>query len=153
MRTGLLSDVTLSCLAAAGWNPSRKVDPRPWIRLLEAEGFCCFDQAEQILASVGGLVLRPPERSDRAFLPQPIRFDPMYIASGEFDRMAEFERLAEEPLFPLACAFDHMMMLIGVSGCTHLGHMGELYLAGQSFEEALNNLVEGLQKPIREGVR
>lgn len=152
MRTDLLSDVTKNCLTAAGWTPSRKIAPCPWIRLLKGEGFRCFDQAEQIIVNMGGLVLRPEERNDRAFLPQPIRFDPLYIASGEYDRMAEFERLAGEGLFPLACAFDHMMLLIGSSGRVHLGHMGELYLAGQSFEEALNNLVEGLQTPMREGV-
>ncbi len=63
-----LADISKLVLKDSGWSPERKVDPTPWIKLLENTGYPAFDALVNILECYGGLKITTSQFQKKPFI-------------------------------------------------------------------------------------
>lgn len=130
-------------LSASGWAAGRRADLSSAIELLEGEGHRFSEVARELLADLGGLVIRPA--SVRRPLADPFDVDPLGAASGEIDRIRLAEAVIGRDLGPLGEAGTDIvavtaagtLVLIGVTDVQPLGDgltTGIRYLLGLDAE-------------------
>lgn len=128
-----------SVLAASGWTPARRVDVTADLAVLRDEGHRFSAVAVELLAELGGLVVRPSTL--RRPLADPFDVDPLAAASGELDRVRLAEAAVGSELAPLgeagtdivAVTPDGRLVRIGVVDVQPIGdHLasGLRYLLG-----------------------
>jgi hypothetical protein len=141
-----LSPEAEKVLLAAGWTPERQVDPSYWTDVLQTEGYVFSPAAEQILASFGGLAVRPPTRPELSVQCSRFHFDPVASSSGEFDRFEDWEALAQRPLAPIG-EVGLWILCADADGGVYIGSHGDLEAIGP-LERALDYLCMGRGKPL-----
>ena len=62
------------------------------------------------------------------------------MASGEFDRIAYYQSIAHEKMFPLG-SLSQGIAYAGMSQKIYWGSVDQLYLVGNSIEDYLNNIL------------
>lgn len=139
MNAKLLDSYVLNLMKAGGWSESRRYDIKYWIEELTEDGYVCFDYALDILESLGGLTFNIND--DCNHKGAQFDFNPYFAANGEVDRLAHFELLAGEELFPIGsmCA---AIVYVGRSKNIYWGDINRLYWAGNSIEDYLNRLFD-----------
>jgi hypothetical protein len=126
--------------SAAGWNPSRHVDTARWAAQLTGEGFSPVPLALELLTSLGGLIVKLPPAGLNPYGSE-LLFDPVRAASGEFDRVADWQDELAIKLFPLADEVKNgIVVWVGSDGKFYFGRECGLYLLGDSFTEAMDQL-------------
>ena len=135
----LLDPYVVSLLKKGGWSENRYCDVKYWIDKLTIEGYVCFDYALDILENLGGLTFNV--KDDCNHKGAQFDFNPYFAANGEFDRLEDFELLAQEGLFPIGsmCA---AIVYAGRSKNIYWGSMNRLYWAGTNIEDYLNKLFD-----------
>jgi hypothetical protein len=137
-------------LRRCGWSPERRVPVRRWTEVLIQEGFVPIDRALLILESFGGLTITPPIPLDKTlFLPQPFTFDPILAATGEYDRVADWQERFNVRVFPLAAIGQGGMILFADDGRIIDAWADNFNVLGQDLQEALEVLVFARAYPKR----
>lgn len=134
----------LKIMREGGWNENRWYDTKYWIEELTKEGYVCFDYASEILESLGGLVFNV--RDACGHKGAQFDFNPYFAANGEFDRLAHFESLAKEGLFPIG-SMCSAIVYAGRSQNIYWGSINRLYWAGTGLEDYLNRLFDNKCEP------
>lgn len=145
MNTSTLDIYVIKILRKNGWIENRKYDISSWIKCLTAEGYVIHDYAYSILEELGNIEVW--ERSDGKHSGATFHFNPYYAASGEYDRIEEFEKASGDKLFPIG-ELQQMIMYAGKSKRIYLGDWAELLMAGETIEEFLNNIFTYPYEPI-----
>jgi hypothetical protein len=122
------------------------VPTQRWTGQLAKEGFTILPEARQILENFGGLSLIPAGNEAAAFSPGTTVFDPIPVASGEFDRIDYWQRRLGMKLTPIADASD-IILLLAEDGRVFGAWCDTLYLWGASFEEALEVSILAKENP------
>ncbi|GEM_PF-608857 len=127
---------TLNILKERGWYSIREYDISLWKELLSQESYICFDLADRLLKSLGGITVNVS--GDRTHMSATFDFNPLKAASGEFDRLQDFENAANEKLcsiigFKKACLRKGDCMMITES---------ELKEAKRQIDSTLHKLKE-----------
>jgi len=146
-----LDPYVLNILEKQGWYPGRTYDFSRWLDSLSQEGYVCFDYAEQVLRSLGGISVN--DAGDKAHMSAQFCFNALE-ASGEFDRIEDFQEIANEELYPIglmAQAFAY----VGKSKKIYWGDWRDFNWLGDSIEDYLNSLFDPKRKskcytPIQE---
>lgn len=139
-ETMMLSNQAQDILRAVGWNPGRCVPTEHWTTLLSREGFQMLPEATLHLSELGGLEIVGKR------LPESLRpgcnmlFNPELAASGEFDRVEYWEQRLGLRLSPIA-EVDGGILLLGADGRAWVCFCNLLFVAGNSFDEAIENLL------------
>jgi len=141
-----LDPYVLKILQGQGWYPSRTYDISRWLDLLSQEGYVCFDYAEQVLGNLGGIYVN--DAGNKEHMSAQFSFDPLYV-SGEFDRLSDFQKHADEELYPIG-QMVQAFAYVGKSKNFYWGYSGGFYWAGDSVEDYMNNLfdLEKKSKPL-----
>lgn len=132
-------------LQDAGWFAGRNAceQVREWNRELLSDGFEIFPEADRVLSEFGGLDVRQ-DAPGVDCAREPFRVVPT-LAAGEADRFGEFAERLKTKLYPLGEASGGSYFLaIGENGQVFL-LMEDIRLLGQNIEEALENLILGVQ--------
>ena len=136
----------IDILEKHGWQKGRKYNADFWISELEEEGYKINDYAYSILLELGNIEIR--ENSTEICTAVTLDFNPYYSASGEFDRVEEFENVCGETIFPIGALQDYIVYA-GNSKRIYLGDWEGMYLAGNSIEEYLNNMFKKGYEPTK----
>lgn len=136
----------IDILKKQGWEKNRQYDVEFWISELEGEGYRINDYAYCILRELGNIEIR--QESTQKYNAVTLDFNPFYSASGEFDRIKEFERACGDDLFPIGALQDYIVYA-GKTKKIYLGDWSGLYLVGNSIEEYLNNMFKKEYEPIK----
>ena len=144
LNTELLDPYVLNLMKERGWSENRWYDIKYWIEELTSEGYICFDYALEILGSLGGLTF--DVKDDCKHKGAQFDFNPYFAASGEFDRLAHFELLARERLFPIG-SMCVAIVYVGRSKNIYWGDINSLYWAGNDIEDYLNRLFDKSCEP------
>lgn len=144
MNVKELDEYVIKVLKKNGWNEDRKYDADEWIKKLSAEGYCINEYAKEILCELGNINVR--ENVTEEHNCATFDFNPFYAASGEFDRMEEFEIASQEKMFPIGALQDYIMYA-SKSKKIYLGDWSSLYIAGDSIENFLNNMFKKVYEP------
>lgn len=139
MNIELLDSYVLGLMKESGWHEGRRYDIKKWIDELTAEGYVCFDYALEILESLGGLAF--DVKDDGKHKGAQFDFNPYFAANGEFDRLAGFELLAGEDLFPIG-SMCSAIVYAGRRKNIYWGDISGLYWAGNGIEDYLNRLFD-----------
>ncbi|MCM1500278.1 MAG: SUKH-3 domain-containing protein [Clostridium sp.] len=145
MNTNQLSQHTQDVLKKYGWYEGRKFDITFWVSKLEGEGYRLHEYAELILKELGDIYVG--ERATKAYEGATFDFNPYYSASGEYDRLEEFEMASGDKLFPIG-AFQDYIVYAGQTKRIYLGCWACLYMIGNSIEEYLENVFKKGYEPI-----
>lgn len=121
-----------------GWHEDRKYDIGYFKEILCAEGYVFFEYAQEILESLGGIIVH--SKGDGSHSYADFDFDPVEVASGEFDRIAYYQSIAHEKMFPLG-SLSQGIAYAGMSQKIYWGSVDQLYLVGNSIEDYLNNIL------------
>ena len=135
MIVELLDEYALKVLEESGWSKDRKQDINPWIQILVKEGYKVNDYALSVLKELGNIKIR----NERNHWGVVLYFNPVYAASGEYDRLEIFNAVSDEELFPIGECFD-WVIYVGDSKKVYLGDWKSLSIAGDTIEEFLNNM-------------
>ncbi|WP_158712344.1 SUKH-3 domain-containing protein [Streptomyces sp. NRRL F-5135] len=82
----------VQALRDAGWYSQRRVDAAPWLESLRQEGYVPNSKAEEILASLGGLVIEPTAKCGPNFSnDEPFNLDPISAGAGQRGLALEIE--------------------------------------------------------------
>jgi SUKH-3 immunity protein len=133
-----------------GWFSSRKISKlvTTWKYEMadDSEAFVLFDEAERVLLEFGGIKIN--ERGGGVNQAQePFEINPL-LAKGEADRFADFELDIGQKLYPLGeCWGSNFFLAIAEDGKV-FALMMEIFLVGNTFEEALNNLIQGIKLEV-----
>ena len=127
--TGALADFTLKS------DENEKV--AEWVKSLISEGFKYNDFAEEFLNRFGGLKFIGTGKGAKSRVE--VCFDPVYYASGEYDRMEELEEIAGDELFPVGGLYDSTIY-IGRTGKFYLGDWINFYECGDSTDSFIENI-------------
>ncbi|MGW2666161.1 SUKH-3 domain-containing protein [Nocardia tengchongensis] len=142
MRYFWPNPVTFHALAAAGWTPSRRIDITDWTDQLESEGFVVTRPAAAVLQSFGRLTLQPPELPAALWPSDPLFFDPIDVASGMYDRYADFEQALGRRMTPLAAnAAGTTFLLMLEDGRVVSDGVLSLDLVAPTFPQALEVII------------
>jgi len=144
LDTALIDPYVLNLMRERGWSESRKYDIKYWLDELTAEGYICFKYASEILESLGGLTFNV--KDDDMHKGAQFDFNPYFAANGEFDRLAYFELLAREGLFPIG-SMCSAIVYAGRSKNIYWGNINKLYWAGNTIEDYLNRVFDKTCKP------
>src|SRR5580704_5175703 len=128
----MFSPSTVEILRNAGWTPTRRVNALPWIDISAREGFNPHFLASELLSNLRGLVIQPP-RAERIY------FDPI-IASGEFDRVREWQNLCKANLFLLGEVLSNFILLIDEFEKVCVGFDDGLFHMGDTFDVGFQRL-------------
>ena len=124
-------------LRAAGWAPERSMDVRRWHDTLGAEGFVLHPLAERVLASLGGLHVRPPVMVG-AFRNSDIVFEPELAGSGMLDVAVNLKNMFGQEFYPVAEWITGSSVFLGSSGMVVDDHDVDILHVADTFEEALS---------------
>ena len=127
--TGTLADFTLKS------DENEKV--AEWVKSLISEGFKYNDFAKEFLIRFGGLKFIGTGKGARSRVE--VCFDPVYYASGDYDRMEELEEIAGDELFPVGGLYDSTIY-IGRTGKFYLGDWINFYECGDSSDSFIENI-------------
>ena len=127
--TGTLADFTLKS------DENEKV--AEWVKSLISEGFKYNDFAKEFLIRFGGLKFIGTGKEARSRVE--VCFDPVYYASGDYDRMEELEEIAGDELFPVGGLYDSTIY-IGRTGKFYLGDWINFYECGDSSDSFIENI-------------
>jgi hypothetical protein len=150
----MMSQALRDALFDSGWSPTRHTPTAEWIANLTADGFQAIPEAEEIIASFGGLTLRSVPLGSAVYQPPVVFFDPITPGGqGDVDRIPDWERRLHIKLNPIAdLSAGHATLLLASDGRVFAAMDGMLYLYGESFEDALENtLVFGRRIPQKAG--
>ncbi|MGS2590061.1 SUKH-3 domain-containing protein [Streptomyces hebeiensis] len=82
----------VQALRDAGWYSQRRVNAAPWLESLRQEGYVPNSKAEEILASLGGLVIEQIAKCGPNFSnDEPFNFDPISAGAGQRGLALEIE--------------------------------------------------------------
>ena len=112
---------------------------------MEQEGYRLNEYAKLILEELGDIYVR--EQGNEIYVSTTFDFDPYYSASGEYDRLEEFELASGDKLFPIGALQDYIVYA-GASKKIYLGDWAGLYMIGNSIEEYLENVFKNGYEPI-----
>jgi hypothetical protein len=133
-------------LRSAGWTPDRRIEASPWIEQLRSEGFQPNDVALTVLMNVGGLRLTPTVVNDQTHCVDTVFFDPIVAATGEHDRISQWESEYHLNLFPVAEVQGGLILCCSPDSVFTLGIVRPLQSLGRSVSEMLNQLVCGKRR-------
>lgn len=136
----------MDCFKESGWYMERRIDILHLNDILKKEGYVINKYAYDILTELGDLYIK--NVSNKEYNVVDINFDPIYYASGEFDRLEEFEELAGECLYPIG-GVQIYILYVGTSGRIYMGIMDAFYYVGSSIEEFICNMFKKKYEPIR----
>ena len=146
MNLNELSKHTQEVLRKNGWYAGREFDITFWVSELEEEGYQLNEYAEVILKELGDIYVR--EKSTEMYVSTTFDFNPYNSASGEYDRLEEFELASGDELFPIGALQDYIVYA-GRSKRIYLGDWEGLYIVGDSVEEYLENVFKRGYEPTR----
>ena len=115
-----------------------------WIEQLTSEGFEINEFAREILNGFGGVSVKGKGNTSQIFVE--LKFDPVYYASGEFDRMGLYNFAANDTLFPVGGMFD-FTVYVGKQGAFYVADWKTLYECGDTLERFLETVSS--EKPER----
>lgn len=144
MIIGNIEPYIVNILKKQGWNPNRQYDLEYWLSELGEEGYKINDYAYSVLQELGNIKIR--ENSTEMYNAVTLDFNPYYSASGEYDRIEEFEMACGEKIFPIGALQDYIVYA-GESKKIYLGDWEGMYLIGNSIEEYLNNVFRKEYEP------
>lgn len=139
-----LDEYVIKILQKNGWKEGRKYDAEDWIDKLSAEGYHINEYSRQILSELGNIYIR--ENASEIHNGATFDFNPFFAASGEFDRIEEFENACQDKLFPIGALQDYIVYA-GESQKIYLGDWSVFYIAGKSIEDFLNNMFKKIYEP------
>lgn len=134
MNTELIDPYVLNLLKERGWSEKRRYDVKYWVDELTSEGYVCFEYSLEILENLGGLSF--DVKDDCNHKGAQFDFNPYFAANGEFDRLADFEMMAGEGLFPIG-SMCSAIVYVGRSKTIYWGDINRLYRAGSGIEDYL----------------
>lgn len=134
----------LTILKDCGWSLEREYDISSCLELLSQEGYACFDYAEKILRNLGGIAINVV--GDKSHMSATFDFNPLDAASGEFDRLYDFQVAANEELYPIGNMVQ-AIVYVGKSKKIYWGDWRNFYWSGDSIEDYLNNIFDLNFKP------
>jgi hypothetical protein len=133
--------VVTATLTDAGWSPDRSFATDDVTAKLGAEGFHVIPLALEVLASLGGLTVKPPVRATASFGSGAIVFDPLWAASGEADRIHQRERELGVRLCPVAEWSGEYILLVAEDGQVFAETTFQLLRLGRDINEAILRLI------------
>ena len=145
MNLDKMSEHTQEVLRKNGWYAGREYDITYWVSKLEEEGYRLNEYARTVLKELGDIYVR--EQSTKMYVSTTFDFNPYYSASGEYDRLEEFELASGDKLFPIGALQDYIVYA-GESGKIYLGCWAGLSTAGDSIEEYLENVFRRGYEPV-----
>lgn len=128
---------TYEILEKNGWHENRTYDISFWLSELTEEGYQINSYAKSILEEFGNIYIR--EKSTEDYVSATFDFNPYNSASGEYDRIEEFEIISNDEIFPIGTVQDYILYA-GSSHKIYLGDWNGLYLIGNSIEEFFENI-------------
>lgn len=137
---------TLEVLKKNGWYEGREYDITFWVSELEEEGYRLNEYAKLVLRELGDIYVR--EQSTDHYVSATFDFNPYKSASGEYDRLEEFELASGDKIFPIGAMQDYIVYA-GVSKRIYLGDWEGLYIIGKSVEEYLENIFKIGYEPVK----
>lgn len=146
MNMNEVSKHTQEVLKKNGWYEGREYDITFWVSVLEEEGYKLNEYAKSILKELGDIYVR--EKSTELYNSATFDFNPFNAASGEYDRMEEFEQASRDKLFPIG-AVQEYIVYAGESKRIYIGDWEGLYMIGTSIEEYLENIFRKNYEPIK----
>ena len=146
MNTSEVSKHAQEVLKRNGWYEGREYDITFWVSELEEEGYRLNEYAQQILKEFGDIYVR--EQSTEMYVSMTFDFNPYNSASGEYDRLEEFELVSGDKMFPIGSLQDYIVYA-GESKKIYLGDWEGLYIAGDSIEKYLENIFKRGYEPIK----
>ena len=146
MNMGEVSKHIQEVLKKNGWYEDREYDITFWVSELEKEGYRLNEYAELVLKELGDIYVR--EQSHEAYVSATFDFNPYNSASGEYDRLEEFELASRDKIFPIGALQDYIVYA-GESKKIYLGDWEGLYIVGDSVEEYLENIFKRGYEPVK----
>ena len=146
MHINELSRHTKDILIKNGWYEGRKYDITFWKLELEEEGYKLNEYAKEILEELGNIYVW--EQNVGTYVGATFDFNPYNSASGEYDRLEEFELASRDKIFPIGALQDYIVYA-GESKKIYLGDWDGLYLIGNSVEEYLENVFKRGFEPVK----
>ncbi|MBR1815306.1 MAG: SUKH-3 domain-containing protein [Lachnospiraceae bacterium] len=111
-----------------------------WIEILSEEGYVYNEYADEVLSIFSGLKIKGRGKTSNNYVE--LYFNPVYYASGEFDRMSIYNNAADDILFPVGGLYDYTMF-IGKTGVYYIADWKNLYKCGDSIDSFLFNIFSG----------
>lgn len=134
------STKVLPMLEASGWSVSRHVRVSKWIKKLTSLDLLVNAQAEAILVSFGGLVIRPWELPEDVSPKDDLIFDPIWPAERDCWVILELQEKLNVTLTPVGERNPDQTILIATDGRTFTIIEDSLVtLDGWSFVDAMEN--------------
>jgi hypothetical protein len=136
-------------LIKAGWFECRKVESlvSDWKSQIKAtDNFEMFSMAEEILNEFGGIKVEQ-KGLGKGYPRTPFEINPA-LAIGEADRLLQQSQVIKQKLYPLGEVFGgYYFLTVGEDGRV-FGISDHTLLIGNSFDEALNNLIIGIKPQL-----
>lgn len=145
MNMSKVSKHTQEVLKKNGWYEGREYDITFWVSELEGEGYKLNEYAKSVLEELGDIYVR--ENSTKMYNSATFDFNPFNAASGEYDRLEEFEQASGDKLFPIGAVQDYIVYA-GESKKIYIGDWEGLGMIGNSIEEYLENVFKKKYEPI-----
>lgn len=108
-----------------------------WIKLLVEEGYVFNEFSKEILSIFGGLRIKGTGKGSKSYVE--IYFNPVYYASGEFDRMSIYNKVTDDILFPVGGLYDYTIF-VGEEGHYYMADWKNLYECGRSMDSFWKNV-------------
>lgn len=99
---------------------------------LTAEGYHIHPVGRELLAALGGFRIVPPRLPAAAFWSGPVLVDPVWAATGGYERAAIQERQLEQDFCPIAEWCDEYILLLGEDGSVIAETTGQVLQIGSS---------------------
>jgi len=141
-----LENYIVDILMKNSWTKDRQYDTTFWISRLTDEGYKINECAHCILRELGNIEIR--ERSTKTHCAVTMDFNPYFAASGEFDRIEDFEKACDDEIFPIGMLQDYIVYA-GKSERIYIGDWTGLYLIGECIEDYLNNIFKIGYEPVK----
>jgi len=132
-----LDPFVFNVLKKSGWYKGRKYDISNYLTILSKDGYVCFEYAEDILESLGGIHIS--HQGDEEHRGATFDFDPASVALGYFKLTSEFEGAVQEELYPIG-EMVQAIAYVGKSKNVYWGDWRGLNWIGNSIENYLNNM-------------
>jgi hypothetical protein len=128
----------LAALSASGWLPARRVDTAQWVASLVGEGYRISLLAEEVLSTLGGLVVEPINSEGPNFSnDEPFSFDPIAAGSGQREVAEEIEAVLGGSYFPIGEWLSYSSVFLEADGRLVASGMGWIWELGTSFQDGL----------------
>jgi hypothetical protein len=136
-----VNDDLRTALEEAGWSDAFHFDADAWFDELRAEGFAINNQARLVLENLGGLTVRSRSVGTAAFGSGEARFEPLWAATGESDRIRARERQFGTSLCPLGEWCGEYILLAGGDGAIYAETTFQFLRLGTDIISALRTIV------------